>query len=178
MDALARPGWSQTHPNPEHYLPVDEPAFKRWMFVSAEFHQSMLAKLEVGKQELQEQVETFLADRKLLDKALDAVADHKYKLTFEGEEYQLPTMEQMGMWFEYVKVAPVGKVRKSDHRFRVWKEAVQELRHMFRMPLAVPLVLLGAVQAYLTELDDEQVVRSAIALLMCMYLNFKKGGGE
>jgi hypothetical protein len=174
MDALARPGWNQLHPNPEHYLPVDEPAFKRWMFVSPEFHRSMLTKLALGKQELQEQVETFLADRKLLDKALDAVAAHKYKLIHEEDEYQLPTMEQMGMWFEYVKVAPVGKVRKSDHRFKLWKEAVQELRNMFRMPLAVPLVLLGAVQAYLTEQDDEQVVRSAIALLMCMYLNFKK----
>jgi hypothetical protein len=50
----------------------------------------MLTKLALGKQELHEQVETFLADRKLLDKTLDAVAAHKYKLIHEEDEVPTP----------------------------------------------------------------------------------------
>jgi hypothetical protein len=172
-EELLQPNWEKLHPNAELFLPADETVFKRWMFVSHECHRHQLAKLALGKTELLAQLRTFLDDFHLAEAAYLTVRENLATLKYEDKVYQLPTQDDMGAWYTYVKKAAIGRVDKRDPRYNEKREAAMELWDMLRHPVATQMAIVAMLDVYQNSDEDEQTVRSALALVMCWYLNMR-----
>jgi hypothetical protein len=79
----------------------------------------------------------------------------------------------MGEWYTYLKKAAIGRVDKHDPRYLEKREAARELWDMLTHPVATQMVLVAMLDVYQDTDEDEQTVRSAMALVMCWYLNMR-----